>query len=635
MEIKESNRVKVNQFTIILSGLVLLTASCLVFLFIIKNVYGNFTISEILPSKKNLSDGGNARRIKAAVLYSRYTENFLPQGSTWLSDNINSWKTFLSSSKADYDIISDQAVELGQHFNYKVLILPGAKSLSDREVVQIKKFIENGGSVFATSGTSSFSDNGKWRGWEFFNEVFGLKFTRELKADEYTKIHTLRGGLPLTAGIPSGYPLKVATWDKPIACEVLEPRTTQVSFWYNFRRDSGLVGEEISKTAGIAYGTYGRGRFVWMGFELNSVLGKQEDYIFFGKLFQNSLNWLTYSPTVFVKDWPKNYEAAAVILPTLTTNIQNVYNILPILKSENVSATFFADPSLASENLKLFETLQAYGDVGGIIDIGYLTSVTDTVNKLYDLNTQILRARQARYNFSKVRKLDIKGAIPLYGLYDENTLQALVNQDYDYVFTDSLTDRAVPKTIIRGDKRIISFTKTARDDYEIIKGYGLTDRTFQIYTYEEDIDRLLFQRGLYVLKLHTDCQLMPQYAGIVQDLIKYLKSKKVWIASASEIRNWWLTKTHLEVNTDIRSKRRVAIEVSNPGGAAVHDVLVQINLNKEVKNLQISSDIFGTKIPMHYFDKSTQILTLKIDDIEPGGSYSYFIDFDNAGILNF
>ena len=79
--------------------------------------------------------------------------------------------------------------------------------------------------------------------------------------------------------------LKVATWDRPMAVEVLDPRTTQVSFWYNYRMDDGLVREEIKKSAGIAYGTYGKGRFMWMGFELNSIIGVQEDYILFRDVY--------------------------------------------------------------------------------------------------------------------------------------------------------------------------------------------------------------------------------------------------------------------------------------------------------------------------------------------------------------
>ncbi|MGE5680612.1 MAG: hypothetical protein ACM34K_06985, partial [Bacillota bacterium] len=632
MALNRLNRVKINQFTIVLGGLVLLTASCLVFLFILKNVYGNYNISEILPTKENLLHTSTAKDYKVAILYSKYTENLLPQGSTWLNDNINTWKTFLKSSRIGYDIISDQAVELGQHYKYKLLILPGSKALSDKEVSQIKKYIEKGGSVFATSGTCSFSENGKWRGWEFFSEVFGLRFTKEITPNEFLKIHTLRGSLPLTAGIPAGYPLKIATWDRPMSCEVLEPRTTQVSFWYNFRNEGGLVNEEIQKTAGIAYGKYGSGRFVWMGFELNSVIGQQEDYIFFDKLFQNSLNWLTYSPTAFVHDWPGTYEAAAIITPTLTNDINNIYNLLPILKSEGVPATFFLDPALSDEYRSVFENLKYYGEIGSIVDMGYLASIDDTLNKLFDYNTQFSHIRQAKKSISRIPKVTNNGAIPLYGLYDENSIRALIASGYDYIFTDSLTDRSVPKTVIRGEKRIVAFTKTARDDYEIIKNFGLTEKDFQLYTYQEDVDRLLFERGLYILKLHTDYQCQAQYVSVVKDLIKYLKSKNIWITSASEIKDWWLSKSNLEISTEIRGKRRIAVEISNPNGRTVEDVIIQVNLNRDVTNLQLSSDIFGTRIPAYSFDRKSQILTLKLGRVNPGESCSYFFFFDNISI---
>ncbi|MGE5457105.1 MAG: hypothetical protein ACM3RX_01990, partial [Methanococcaceae archaeon] len=522
MAISIPNRTKVNQLIIILSGLVLLTASVLTFLLIIKNVYGNFKLTEILPTKENLKFMESPKEYSAAILYSKYTENLLAPGSTWLNDNISTWKSFLAASKIRYEVISDQTIELGQHYKYKLLILPGSKSLSDKEISQIKKYIEKGGSVFATSGTSSFSDNGKWRGWDFFSEVFGLKFAKEITPDEFTRIHTLRGNLPITAGIPTGFPLKIATWDRPIACEVLDPRTTQVSFWYDFRKEAGLVREEVEKSAGIAFGKYGSGRFVWMGFELNSVIGAQEDYINFGKLFQNSVNWLTYSPTAMVNDWPGSYQAAALITPTLGAEYNNVQNLFGIIKSENAPMTFFVDPSMVEDNKSFISNLSHYGEVGGIVDLGYLASVNDTVNKLLDYNTQLIHFKQAKQSLEKAPNISGKGAIPLYGLYDENSIQGLIASGYEFVITDSLTDRSVPRTIIRGDKKIVSMTKTARDDYEVIRNYGLTQKEFQLYTYEEDVDRLLFEGGLYILKLHSEYQCRPEYVDVVRDLIRYI-----------------------------------------------------------------------------------------------------------------
>jgi hypothetical protein len=556
----------------------------------------------------------------------------LPEGSTWLNDNITTWKKFLDAEKIDYDIISDQTIELGKHNNYDLLILPGSKSLSDKEISQIKRYIEKGGSIFASSGTASYSSDGKWRGWDFFSEVYGLKFTKEITPDEFLKIHTLRGNLPLTAGIPTGYPLKIATWDRPISCEVLEPRTTQVSFWYNFRKEAGLVREEIEKTAGIIYGNYGKGRFVWYGFELNSVIGEQEDFIYFEKLFKNSINWLRYTPTLLVKDWPPGYKAAAMIVPTLTNKIWNVKNLFDIAKSEDIPLTFFIDPAVAEENKSLVKELIKYGEVGDIIDIGYLASVDDTVNELFDYNTQVNRFKQGKANPEKNSGIKVNGVLPLYGLYDENSVHALIESNYGYILTDSLTDRSVPRTLIRGDKRVISLTKTARDDYEVIRNYGLKDKNFQLYTYEEDADRLLFEGGLYIFKVHTDYQCSPEYVDVIRDVIRYLKSKNFWIASGSQIKNWWLSKTNLEISSEVRSQRRVAIELSNPGKSDAENITVQINLNKDIKNVQISSEIFGTKIPKYEFDSRTQTLRLKIKKLEAGETVSYFIDYENVNL---
>ena len=253
MAVRSSTGLRVNYFIIFLSGLVLLIGGILVFLLIVKNIYGNYEIKEILPTKKNLEFlSSDNKSDRVAILYSQYSENMLPAGSTWLRDNIDSWKKFISGAKQKYDVISDQTIELGQHLKYKMIVLPGAKSMSDKELTQLKRYLDQGGSIFVSGGPATFSDLGKWRGWNFFTEVFGMKFNREIKPEESYKIHTLRGNLPITAGIPTGYTLKIATWDRPIYAEVLEPRTVQVSFWYDFRKEAGLVREDIEKSAGIA-----------------------------------------------------------------------------------------------------------------------------------------------------------------------------------------------------------------------------------------------------------------------------------------------------------------------------------------------------------------------------------------------
>jgi peptidoglycan/xylan/chitin deacetylase (PgdA/CDA1 family) len=554
----------------------------------------------------------------------------LPIGSTWLNDNISTWKKFLGDQKLKYEIISDQDIEAGKHHQYKLIVLPGTKSISDKEAMQLKKYLEKGGSVFATGGIGSYSNDGKWRGWEYLNQVFGLQFSHEIKPDEYSKIHTVCGSLPITANIPTGFPLKVATWDRPMAVEVLDPRTTQVSFWYNYRMDDGLVREEIKKSAGIAYGNFSRGRFMWMGFELNSIIGVQEDYIFFERLFSNSIKWLLYSPIAYVRDWPTGFEAAAVITPVLSENTDNISNLLPIIKNEGVSATFFVNPELAENNREVIKNISTYGEIAALVDIGYLASVNDKYNKLNSYSEQLNKLISAKEKLEKISGSSVSGFLPYYGLFDNNTLNSVIKANYKYVFTDSLTDRSVPKTIIRGDKRIVSMTKTARDDFEIIRDFGLSLPEFQFYTYQEDLDRVLFEGGMYVFKLHNDYQCRSDYVDVVKDVIKDLKKKKFWITTATEIQKWYEKRDYIEIKTDRRGKTRVAIKVSNPGVETINNLVIDLDLNDFAKNIAIGSELIGTKSASVKHNPGSQMVYLFVDDLTPGESRQYYVDYDRV-----
>lgn len=628
MEITKKKGFTVNTLIVVFFGLLLIVAAIIIYLYVLKGVYGRFSTSKIIPSTETVTNIFRQSGKSTAILYSKFTERMLPEGSTWLNDNIITWKKFLGTYNLNYDILSDEDVENGKHFKYKLLILPGCKSLSDEEIASIKKYIDGGGSVFATSGTASYSEVGKWRGWEFFSEVFGIRFVKEIDRDEITKVHTLRGNLPITANIPTGYPLKVATWDRPISVEVAEPRTTQVSFWYNYRVQDGLVREEVKKSAGIISGSYGRGRFVWMGFEINSVVGVQEDYIYFDKLFHNSLSWLFYHPVAFVKDWPGNYQAAAIIVPIIGEKAYNIRNLFPILSSENIKANFFVETSIAENNINLVNSLPSYGEVGAIIDIGYLTSVNDTINKLDDFETQKGKIKTASDKINLSNKQRITGILPYYGLFDDNSLSAIANSDLKYIITDSLTDRSVPRTIIKGEKTVISITKTARDDYDVIRNYGLTQPEFQLYTYKEDIDRLLFEGGLYVYKIHTEYQCQPAYVEVVRDVIKYLKSKNIWVTSLTDLYNWWTKKNKIEMRIESRSDARVAVTVTNPGNDYIEEFLVEVDLQVPAKNIEISSEIIGTQIPAFTYIPEKHMIYLYIKNLKPGQSRMYYIDFD-------
>lgn len=632
MEVIAKKSGGVNQGLILVFGLTIVVASVLIYLFILKGVYGRFHAGELIPDTALLKNNLFGEKPKIALLYSRYTENMLPQGSTWLNDNIITWRKFLNNTKFAYDVISDEEIESGKIMNYTLLVLPGSKSLSDLEIIQIKRFINSGGSIFATSGIASYSNDGKWRGWEFLSELFGIEFSKEISNDEATKIHTLRGGHNLTANIPTGFPLRVATWDKPMAVEVLDPRSTQISFWYNYKLDGGLTREQIKKSAGIVSGTYGTGRFVWMGFEINSVVGVQDDYIFFDRLFNNCINWLTYHPIAYIKDWPADYKSAAVITPMLSNDIYNINNLLKILDEEKIKVSFLIDPNLLMVNQGLPKNLRSFGDFSAVIDIGHSPFPADTNFKLNPLNIQKEKMKRAKIDLEKHLGVEVNGIIPYYGAFDNNSIKAAVLTGYKYIFTDSLTDRSVPKTLIYENSMLTTFTKTARDDYEVIRDFGLTDNDFQFYTYQEDIDRILFEGGLYVFKPHTDYQCRIENVEVIRTIINELKKKNFWISTAGEIGNWFSSKDRVELRVDKRGNTRVVLNVSNSGTETLNDLVIEVDLNDNAEKISLDAEIIGTKPAKLKHTPGSRIIKLYLDELEPKESRTYYIDYNKSNV---
>ena len=628
MAVEKTKYRSINQALIILTGLVIVICAVFIYLYVLRGVYGRFSSNDFIPDANLFKKVFQGKKAKIGILYSQYTKNLLPNNGKWLDENLKSWEKFISALGFNYEVIDDSTIELGRHYGYNLIILPGTKSLSEKEIIQIKKYLDGGGSIFATGGIASYSEDGKWRGWDFFSQVFGIRYTKEISNDEASKIHTIRSGLPITANVPTGFPLRVATWDHPMAVEVLDPRTTQVSFWYNYRLQKGLVRNEIKKSAGIVFGKYGDGRFVWMGFEVNSILGSHDDYLYFDRLFQNSIHWLTYTPIAYVRDWPGSYNAAAVITPVLSKDPQNLDSLLKILKAENVKSTFLIEPEKVNQYSKIIGKLKMYGEVAAIVNIGYLSSSTDTTNKLSSLKIQTEKLYNAKSKLELAARTKIIGALPYYGLYDQNTLKALINAGYKYVLSDSLSDRSVPKTIIRGNERIFSMAKTSKDDYEIIRDFGLTDLGFQKYTYQEDIDRSLFESGMYIFKIHTDYQAKPEYIGVVKDVIDNLKQKKFWITTCEEIQKWYAKRSYVEIRVDKRGDRRVAVTISNPGKESINDLVVEVDMVVDAKNISLSTELIGSKEAKYNYNPADRILYVYINGLTENESRTYYVDYD-------
>lgn len=628
MEIEKRNESKSTFIILLFLGLILVFLSLGNFYLILRGVYGKFSNSSLIPNVSEFKNLFIDQSKKVALLNSTYTRNLLPEGSTWLDDNLKTWIKFLKNFDYKYEIVNDYLIETNGLQNYSILILPGSKALSDKQIIKIKKYLENGGTVLATSGTASYSSDGKWRGWEFFSEVFGIKFSKEIKNEKLTKVHTLRGGLPLTAGIPAGFLLQVATWDIPIAAEVLDPRSIQLSYWYDYKNEEGLVREEIKKSAGIVYGNYGKGRFLWMGFEINSVVGAFDDHVFLERLLKNSLNWLCRNPISYVRDWPYDYSAAAIILPYFTDDFSSSSYLINLVKTKNISMNFIVPQDEFMNNLDKIKFLSQFGEIIPAVQLGKSSSDTDTVNSQFDFKIQLENLTAVDQQFRKISNNKIKGVYPLLSKFNTSSLEAIKALNYDYLILDSMNGSSLPKTYFLKDKRITGIYKNNRDDFVVIKNYNLTDSLHQFYTYQEDIDRILFEGGIYVFNPHSNLQLTPINISVVNSVINDLRKKNFWIASASEISNWNNLKSRIEVSSKKIGERRIRLTVFNSGDESVSGVEVDVDLSEKIYDVSVAPEIIGTKLPVFKKLNGGSLIRLTIDDLGKNESRIYYIDYE-------
>ncbi len=164
-------------------GVTAISAGVLVYVLLLESALGAFSIREFYPTQFN--DGEEPR---IAILESDYTRNLrgvVPGGREdgWYDDLILTWRSYLDSSayRPLRTWISDEMLE-NDNLNerYNVLILPAALALSEAQVSQVRSFMEDGGSVFASWKTGYYHPGGAVRGWGIVQSLFGIEVVSEV-----------------------------------------------------------------------------------------------------------------------------------------------------------------------------------------------------------------------------------------------------------------------------------------------------------------------------------------------------------------------------------------------------------------------------------------------------------------------
>lgn len=502
---------------------------------------------------------------KAALLYPQNTINLKTENSNWLIDNYYRWELFLIQNKIEFEVVSEQQIAEGLENKFSLLIMPCAKKLSDEEIASLNDFIKNGNSVLATMSLGVYNSDNNWRGWQSFEQIFGIKFIDEVNAKFDTRIHTIFGETPISTNIPAGFRLQVTTYDRPIEVKANSPYTYSAGYWQN--SDIPFEGKlEGNNTTSMVFGSNGKGKFAWFGFEISAVVGAKIHLEAANNLFSNAINWLNDKPIVQIAIWPNGKNCAAVFSCDVEFKFNLVNNALDLLEEENVPAQFYV--LAESIDLQSFQRLSKMGEIG-------LHGDKHDVFKFEDLQTQQIRLLAGIQSIEKLLNKKPISFRPPETLYDDNTLQAMKYLNLNILASDYIEDRSVPQ-FSESYPQLLIIPKTGFDDYDIFYRLKLTSIDSQAERYILDFNRVYEEGGLYNLYFHTQMQCKKEYVEALRKPIQTIKSKNVWIANHTQIFNWWNIRKNLRVSLEQIEDDSFDILIENQNNIFVDDAAIII-----------------------------------------------------------
>lgn len=718
---------RINTWWFITIGCTSMASSLLIYILLIESSLGAFSVQDVML--------GNAQfqGARIALLNSEYTRqasrviNPADTSAQWVGNIIDSWKQFLLSRnrRLSFAEVQDADIEQGNLGRFEVLILPSSIALSDLQIRNIKTFVQEGGSVMATWTPGLYRPNGEWRGWEFMENVFGVRFVDYVErtlgnymiyrdtvpgvtpqgiyfpmrfdgepdtlfADEtpmqermrqlaqqanlpqlrrhrwvdtlnipqpradYVQAETLRatlrgldgelrrrpatalhyytwmgsdnravlplpespsgvrrftlvGNTPLNAKTAGGYRVKVQVYNPGVKVRIVEPRTRAAGFWYDFGVEEAVVSEAVENSTGIAYGTYGRGRFIYMGFQKDAMgIGPddEEDQARLNQFFANVVDYILRKPIVWVNDWPHRYEggqavvdqAGAVIVGVSERGISNFRGVHNMLREQNVPGTYC---------VRSDELIEVDPDAGNLLRTLHESGDVCVYDDMLTENDGVLREQQDRligmkrnlesimYGTPQNVEKPVTGYRPSRpGMLSTVTMQALVDGRYTYFLPDSIGRRVVPKIMGAPYSRLTRIGATTvsagalRDRVPV----GAVDEVWSTL-FKEDITRVYYEGSLYRLIYDHDGLGAPENLRTFRSVINELKNNDFWIAAGDELQHWWRLHRNLNADVEQRSPARVFVRISNDNSETVNNITISIALGQSVSAVNLRPEI--------------------------------------------
>lgn len=220
-----------------------------------------------------------------------------------------------------FSIILDGHMNADYLSRYKILFLPNAACLSDRQCDEISRFVREGGGLIATYESSLYDEKGNRRGDFGLKDVFGCHYLKDL--GEQNKGKQLAGYMEIEIDHPviksyqlgfkfpiGGNYLSVSTFGESQAIAKLLTPTRYYCDFYGKKTDY----------PGVVVNHCGKGKVVYIPGEMGLTY-YERGFVEHKRLIENSIRWITGGELPIETDLPETVEISIMEVDDGTTII--------------------------------------------------------------------------------------------------------------------------------------------------------------------------------------------------------------------------------------------------------------------------------------------------------------------------
>lgn len=574
-----------------------------------QSLQAGIQLNQPTASTYNQLDALRGKSHQIGLFFSTQTEQFNPDYAVTMREAVRQWEMLLIGLELPYVVLEDTSLTHPLSDSLRLLIMPAAEVLSPQQQRVIRQYLKRGGGLIAAGRVGFVDDRGIVQNDRFFKEIFSAEPSINLPDSIEGLLHTIEGGHPPTYGIPAGFQLNLTR--PPYSTAMIPIRSKAMGRIVPYQTTSvQLIDDVLEASTLMLRGSYGAGRFVWLGFNPQDVARTDQQQISYQSMILNTMAYTAGLPVASVRPWPDGYRSAASFAMLPSTGYQaypyrsSVDLILRALASSQAPATFFQFTRQTTDHPDLLRRM---------VEQGEIAISADTEDLLVDQPEEQQRNRLQNARLNLANQANPIGLHPPGGYLDANTFRAMLDEDFQYLLSDEKAlgcpeyinweawlDYRDP--ILANNKplqieaerplmsdRVLQFYPSFFS-YELVQSHHSQGLGGTVSDWLERLKNSFMKihqaEGHYLFAFEPEFMGMSRgRAGLLSDFSRYLKEKSTWFATLEDVSKWWASKENVTVELISLVPGRLDVIVHNNGMETLHGVSLDVRLDTNWKTL--------------------------------------------------